>query len=96
MSATPYEITTHTVGIVRLSPSAADLMTGASIIARARLAATTRNLCRPLHRITYTPGDHHVERITRDCLDRGLDPETTALRLLVAADLADVLDGGAP
>ena len=70
-------------------------MTGSSIIARARLHAATRNLCRPIHRILYTPGEHHVERIARDCLDRKLPAEVTERRLLVAADLAAVLDGGA-
>lgn len=63
--------------------------------ASARSRAATLTLVRPLKRILYSPGDHHVDSIARDSLDRRLSPEVTALRLLVAADLADVLDGGA-
>lgn len=42
-----------------------------------------------------TPGDQHIDAIVRDCLVRRDDQATTATRLLVAADLADVLDRGA-
>lgn len=42
---------------------------------------------------TATPGDRHINRIARDCLARRLPAEETALRLMVASDLAAVLDG---
>lgn len=38
------------------------------------------------------PGTCHVDRIARDCATRRLPREQTALRLLVASDLAEVLD----
>ena len=57
-----------------------------------RVTSTKAKLLRPIDRILYTYGEHHVDRVARDCLDRRLDAKTTALRLLVAADLAAVID----
>ena len=37
----------------------------------------------------------HIDRIMRDCIARRLPVETTALRLLVASDVADVIEGAA-
>jgi hypothetical protein len=48
---------------------------------------------RSFARNRYSPGDRHIERIVRDCLNRRQSPEVTARRLLVASDLAAVLDG---
>ena len=43
-------------------------------------------------RVFYTPGDRHIESIVRDCLDRRLPVDVTARRLMVASDIAQLLD----
>lgn len=50
-----------------------------------------------LRRISWrsrlTQGEHHIDAIVHDCLARRLDVTTTARRLMVAADVAAVIDG---
>lgn len=46
-----------------------------------------------LVRASATEGDRHIERILRDCVAKRQDVETTARRLMVASDIAQVLDG---
>lgn len=47
---------------------------------------------RRIRRARLTPGALHIDDVIRDCLDRRLDRDETAVRLLVAADLAAVLE----
>ena len=44
-------------------------------------------------RMRLTAGEQHIDRIARDCAARRLDAATTARRLLVAVDVAAVIDG---
>lgn len=44
-------------------------------------------------RSRLTQGEHHIDAIVHDCLARRLDVTTTARRLMVAADIAAVIDG---
>lgn len=52
-----------------------------------------RRFGRALIRANDTTGDKHIERIILDCARRRLPVETTARRLMVASDIAQVLDG---
>lgn len=39
-----------------------------------------------------TPGDRHIDRIVKDCMTRRLPTDVTARRIMVASDIAGVLD----
>ena len=58
-----------------------------------RIGLAARRVSHVLRRLSDTPGDRHIERIVRDCLDRRLPPEQATIRLIAASDFAAVLDG---
>lgn len=71
---------------------------GPFVKAMEKVAASAARFARTWAKAGYSAGDHHVDRIVQDCSRRRLSVEETALRLLVAADVAEVLDrrpGGA-
>lgn len=49
---------------------------------------------RPLWLLDSTAGERHIDATVRDCLDRRSPVAETDLRLMVAADVAAVLDRG--
>lgn len=58
-----------------------------------RGAHSVRRFNMRLTRLRDSAGDRHIERILRDCGTKRQDVETTARRLMVASDIAQVLDG---
>lgn len=57
------------------------------------LRASLRSVGRAARGAFDTTGDRHIERIMRDCAARRLPVDVTARRLMVASDIAQVLDG---